>query len=95
MEQLCPVCREPLKDPAPRSHYACAVMHDLAQKEAVITKDWMPVPRCDQCKHWDNVGFTNKSHGACRLSEHNPFSLASFGNVATHADFGCVGWEAK
>ena len=60
---------------------------------AIITKHcpmlpnvaYMPVPRCDSCKHWDNVGSSNPASGKCRLSEHDPYSIAVFDAMNTKA----------
>lgn len=56
---------------------------------------YMPVPRCDSCLHWDNIGSANKYHGVCRLSDHDPASLAVTLRMNTHACFGCVSWSPK
>ena len=56
---------------------------------------YMPVPRCESCRHWDNIGGTNRFHGWCRLAQHDPYSMAAFTSMVTHADFGCVAWRMK
>lgn len=76
-------------------------LHDEAEASVKAFKDkfqpgvaYMPVPRCKTCAHWDNIGSSNPHHGRCRLGEHNAFSLADISET-THANFGCVQWEAK
>lgn len=70
---------------------------------------YMPVPRCDGCKHWSAMGiWSPRDIGVCgRLKSFNdpaqPVSLwtVSMWNdnqdtqLRTHRDFGCVAWEEK
>jgi len=43
---------------------------------------YMPVPRCETCRHWTDWG-------SCEKLPWND------GHVRTEPDFGCVKWEAK
>lgn len=71
---------------------------------------YMPVPRCDDCAHWDQAGAAGiPRHGACRLLVHGNYArdLAISRLAAAHSDednhpdfitsdrFGCVQWQAK
>lgn len=67
---------------------------------------YMPVPRCDSCKHWQ---ADQQRFGVCRLLEHGNYARdlgvsrlavaadASEGSAEfiTQGSFGCVQWEAK
>jgi hypothetical protein len=47
---------------------------------------YMPVPRCDTCKHWRK---SDNYYGSCAMDD-------GLGVRTTYAaDFGCVLWEAK
>jgi len=54
---------------------------------------YMPVPRCDGCKHWTYRPEYLDPHGACMAdaigSDCNDYT------IIVPADFGCVQWEAK
>lgn len=66
----------------------------------------MPVPRCDQCRFWEQWG---PDAGNCRLSasgqlegvqpESRKFRAQDVSSIdsilETRADFGCVQWERK
>jgi hypothetical protein len=53
---------------------------------------YMPVPRCDQCKHWIRRGIRNYCNNrTLRLKA----SLLFVPPIETEPDFGCVQWEAK
>jgi hypothetical protein len=54
---------------------------------------YMPVPRCDKCKHWYVRPEYIEPHGACMAdfisSDCNDYT------IIVSADFGCVKWEAR
>jgi hypothetical protein len=50
---------------------------------------YMPVPRCDACGHWDDVGFVPVTGNCVWLSKDNGCP------VDTDAAFGCVQWKQK
>jgi len=70
--------------------------------------DYMPVPRCETCKHWDYRGTlkgpngqeTNQRIGACLKADYALDGSSQCwpewdGQLVTRPDFGCVQWEAK
>lgn len=55
--------------------------------------DYMPVPRCDQCRHWDKGNVSvGGNYRTCVEPTISPEQMDEF---MTRADFGCVQWEAK
>lgn len=84
-----------------------AMLHDdepvLVSTRAVILKHcpfepdvaYMPVPRCDGCRHWDPSppNAYSRPSGVCKVvaiyTERGRLPLG------TAEDFGCVRWEAK
>ena len=82
--------------------------HDLDEDEvrAVIVTHvpfqldvaYMPVPRCDQCKHWKDAEDTNDNIGTC-TREWRPDALMWVAggdtDFRTMANFGCVQWEPR
>lgn len=80
------------KDPVIGSLFGIAFLPDTA---------YMPVPRCDQCKHWD-TSHVPPHHdatgtGYCnRMLEPNSKAYADMDDgVLTAPDFGCVQWEQE
>lgn len=64
-------------------------------KEDVV---YMPVPRCDSCKHWDKSGHDEEGDGSCLLMfEHGTTKIWPDyrDGINTKADFGCVQWEKR
>lgn len=68
-------------------------LHAVIREAAPFQPDvaYMPVPRCDQCKHW---GMPLKNVGVCVKQE---LKVPTIGKMllSTSANFGCVMWEAK
>jgi hypothetical protein len=54
---------------------------------------YMPVPRCDQCRHWRQAIQPTAGFGVCERIDipENP----EIAELPTPADFGCVLIEAK
>ena len=59
---------------------------------------FMPVPRCDECKHWER-SQTVPTRGQCCYPINNQKSgkmwPEMYDEIHTTADFGCVEWEKK
>ena len=60
-------------------------VRDMIIKHCPFKPDvaYMPVPRCDSCKHWTPHG---NGYGDCPTVQNDH---------GTSADFGCTQWEAK
>lgn len=65
---------------------------------------WMPAPRCDQCRWWseyDALDGADQNWRRCGKTRLNGGTFEGRSNrfgptaVFTHADFGCVQFEAK
>ena len=73
--------------------------------EAKVTREYMPVPRCDMCRWWKSrsvqreEGFvgTGEGFGFCGLGDGSSDKFGSiYGDgVETAPDFGCVQFEPK
>ena len=61
----------------------CPVKPDMA---------YMPVPRCETCKHWKHRGIRNYCENPTLWLR---ASLTFVPPIETEGDFGCVQWEAK
>jgi hypothetical protein len=76
------------------NHYASIISKHCPLKPDTA---YMPVPRCETCKHWERGVFEDSkepSHGGTCF---NP-ELQAFGGgqtIETGEVFGCVQWEAK
>ena len=60
---------------------------------------YMPVPRCETCKHWDTDMITDMRTAECQLKIMQ-VQVATAGSIIhvqmrTRHDFGCVQWEKK
>jgi hypothetical protein len=62
---------------------------------------YMPVPRCETCKHWEPIAPFN-DHGRCLMVDSGEKKMwaseavnESYEGIETTLDFGCVQWEAK
>lgn len=67
---------------------------DVIESHLPFKKDiaYMPIPRCDTCKHWTHRGIRDYcGHPALRLRD----SLLFVPPLETTGNFGCVQWEAK
>lgn len=55
---------------------------------------YMPVPRCDQCKHWERI---DESCGDCNLPEdiNSKVWATMYDGIHTSPDFGCVEFEER
>jgi len=82
----------------------------IAWARAIIAKHcpmqddvaYMPVPRCETCKHWKRDEITMARTAECLRREMGVDVLTSHGSskkihvqMQTRHDFGCVQWEAK
>jgi hypothetical protein len=61
---------------------------------------YMPVPRCETCKHWDLDTVTSVNTAECTLPTMVARVMYDGGEkinfrMRTQHDFGCVRWEAK
>jgi len=66
---------------------------------------YMPVPRCDGCRHWDHECVTGVGTAECFRPEMSakvdvtPLNTGETINInfqmRTKADFGCTLWEGK
>ena len=57
---------------------------------------YMPVPRCDGCKHWAPLKEPDHTWSDCLvLSTGTVVSTEGDEVIQTRKDFGCVQWEAK
>jgi len=59
---------------------------------------YMPVPRCDGCRHWTRGVIPVIKKPSCGGTCANPELRAIVGEqqtMETAEDFGCVQWEAK
>jgi hypothetical protein len=74
--------------------HATAALAFVKKLEGVA---FMPVPRCDGCKHWDK-DVSDKDRGQCmKVYGHDDTKMWPdlYDGVNTTADFGCVQWESK
>lgn len=73
------------------------VLEDIIARHAPF-KDgvaYMPVPRCDRCKHWKPHTFGPFPTTICAHPEPKFEANTSGGSsIGTEPDFGCVQWEA-
>lgn len=53
---------------------------------------YMPVPRCDECKHWHGPQKDANGREQCTEPTISPEQMDEF---MTLPNFGCVRWEAK
>lgn len=65
-------------------------------------EEFMPVPRCDGCRHWAEGYCTrvkydpNSKAVVIRLTtQGTPYILPPHVHLETQPDFGCVQWEAR
>ena len=66
--------------------------HDVTQFLPDVA--YMPVPRCDQCAHWERYGEAdNEQIGKCFVHAKTAYSCRS--GLKTHESFGCVEHKAK
>lgn len=64
---------------------------------ASLNVKFMPVPRCDECKHWDR-DEDDQEKGQCLMMYEGAATKIwpeYRDNIFTNADFGCVQWEPK
>lgn len=76
-----------------------AYFQSIIEAHCPLKRDvaYMPVPRCDGCRHWSQYKSPYfEDQGACQLGRAEQGKLwADEGAVNTFADFGCAQWEAK
>jgi hypothetical protein len=57
---------------------------------------YMPVPRCETCKHYEayppHARYPEDTQGSCNNEN---IKIVSDDQFAVRPDFGCVQWEAK
>lgn len=72
-------------------NYAAIIQRHSPFQDGVA---YMPVPRCDGCKHWEQYELENV--GIC-LEARKSILCSTGGNTdfETKEDFGCVRWEKK
>lgn len=73
---------------------------DIIRKKWPLKEDvaYMPVPRCDGCKHWALDSVYIRRIGICAMqnsSEGQVSSDCGDYTIMTESDFGCVQFEAK
>ena len=89
-------------------HVEAAISSDTV--EEIIAKHspfkvdvaYMPVPRCDSCRHWEPRGGEGTvvpltGDGFCMRTQQQDSKMAAemYDHIITDANFGCVQWEAK
>lgn len=70
-------------------------MRDIILKHCSLKPDtaYMPVPRCDSCRHWQLDLNYKEPSGRCDAAK--VWSDCGDYTIMTSRDFGCVQWEAK
>ena len=65
-------------------HLAAAIIKEHCPWKPDVA--YMPVPRCDTCRHWER----HASNGVC--SRHSDKTREA---LCTEGDFGCVQWDVR
>lgn len=71
--------------------------HVTVEVEALtpLKTSFMPVPRCDQCQHWEGPSTTGQPSSMCTALDGQGGYGDVYGIVWTKPDFGCVLFTPK